>query len=133
MARKTTSTKGRARKAPVLRGAEEEQLKGKATGRALAPVSRSRALTAKGLLKKGCHFKKGGRAYCFSEVAEKLKETYSKGSTKKSSKSASAGTEHVYKVTSSLPFKKGCRYVTRGKHKGKVVCDRRMSKRRAAS
>ena len=136
MAAKKKSAKSRSRKAPVLRGADEEQLRGRrATGRAVTSVSKAKALTSQGRLKKGCHFKKGGRAYCFREVADRLKETYGKDSAKKKSsgKKSSASAEHVYKVTSSLPFKKGCRYVTKGKHRGKVVCTRRMSRRRKAS
>ena len=105
-------------------------------------VSR-KAATRKGkggrrVLKKGCRYLKGDGAMCTTPTRKR------KSSKRKSKKKGSKKkVVHAYSPRSPRHFKKGkkgrkvlkkgCRKRTAGKYKGKIVCKRKMSRRKKAA
>lgn len=120
---------------------KKRRKKAKTTKGRWKSVSKKAATKANGRLKKGCKWKKGGGALC--RVGGSTTKRKGKKRGKKSSKSAATGKGHVYsgkpsrsaaykKSGKKFVLKKGCSKITSGANRGKVVCDRKQRRRKAA-
>lgn len=149
--KKKTSRKRKTGKKRVLSGLgatrRKKSRKKKAAKGRWKRVSRKAAVRKsgkkKGKLKKGCKFVKGDGAMCRTGRATKKRKSSKRKSSKKRGRKKTAKKQHLYSPNSSLPFKKGktkkkvlkkgCRRVTKGKHRGKISCRRKMSRRKRAA
>lgn len=136
---KKKTTKRSAKRVLSGLGARPKRKRAKKTGswrRVSRKAATKRGKGGRRVLKKGCKYVKGDGALCRGAAAKRT----TKRATKKR---AAAKKVHHYSPNSPLPFKKGktkkkvlkkgCRRVTSGKFRNKIVCSRKMTRRKRAA